>query len=196
MKEEIGHKISLIYERCEAVVRRRSLPLKYRRELNDPIHQEILAVLSDFAEGDRYSNIDILIGGKRRNDPIAAWYTEVDLPLFEAHVSSKKKRTIRANAEIVGNVMGPVTMVRHLSETGGTITEIEDASYRTGVFEAVGPYRQLYVLQVIRFWVELLSQLHDLARAKGLEIPHFLEIFAIFYNDDLYFKTRRTWDKL
>jgi len=30
----------------------------------------------------------------------------------------------------------------------------------------------------------------------GEDIPHFGEIFAIFYNDDSYLKTRKTWDKL
>jgi hypothetical protein len=67
----------------------------------------------------------------------------------------------------------------------------------TGINEAVAPYRQLYVVQVIRYWTELLSSLQYKAMETGSqEIPFFSEIFAPFYNDDSYIRTRKTWDKL
>jgi len=83
-----------------------------------------------------------------------------------------------------------------LSETGDEITDLDEASHMTGVYEAVAPYRQLYVMQVIRYWVELLGSLQDETMKAGCEdIPHFGEIFALFYNDDSYIRTRKTWDK-
>jgi len=86
--------------------------------------------------------------------------------------------------------------VLHMSETGEEITDLEQASHMTGMYKAVAPYRQLYVLQVIRYWVELLSSLHDGAMKTGSQdIPSFSEIFAPFYNDDSYIRTRKTWDK-
>jgi hypothetical protein len=67
----------------------------------------------------------------------------------------------------------------------------------TGINEAVAPYRRLYVVQVIRYWTELLSSLEYKAMETGSqEIPFFREIFAPFYNDDSYVRTRTTWDKL
>jgi hypothetical protein len=122
----------------------------------------------------------------------------VDLPIFEAHVKPQKKAVIQHNAATVAELLGPFMMVRHTAETGRDITDLEEASYRTGVYEAVAPYRQLFVLQIIRYWVELLYALEHLARnaTRNEDIPFFGEIFARFYNPDSYFKTRKTWERL
>ena len=45
------------------------------------------------------------------------------------------------------------------SETGEGLYEAIDASRETGMWEAVAPYRQLYMLQIIRFFVEILVEL-------------------------------------
>ena len=85
--------------------------------------------------------------------------------------------------------------VYFISETGEEITEFEDASYRTGMFEAVAPFRQLFILQIIRYWVELLWELSSIAQRKGQQdIPYMGEVFGGFYNSDSYFKTRKTWN--
>lgn len=194
MKDGIGHDISLIYERSISVIARRTISMKFLPHLNDPIHQAIVTILSEFAKGDRYSNIDLLVGGKRQSDPIASWHTQVDGPLFEKRVSTKKKEMICQNAGAVAALLGAHSMVLHTSETGDLITDLEDASFRTGMFEAVAPYRQLYVLQVIRYFTEILLSLHDLTRDN--DIPHFSEIFALFYNDDGYMRSRKTWEAL
>ena len=87
--------------------------------------------------------------------------------------------------------------VLHTSETGAEITDVEEASQMTGIFEAVAPYRQLYVVQVIRYWAELLSSLQYRAMESGSEeIPFFSEIFAPFYNHDSFIRSRKNWDKL
>jgi hypothetical protein len=194
MKDEICHDISLIYKRSTSVIARRTLSMEFLPNLNDPIHQAIIGILSEFAKGDRYSNIDLLVGGKRQSDPIASWHTQVDQPLFEKHVSAKKKETIRQNANIVAAMLGANSMVVHTSENGDPITDLEDCSYRTGVFETVAPYRQLYVLQVIRYFTEVLLSLHY--QARDGDIPSFSEVFALFYNDDRYMRSRKTWEAL
>jgi hypothetical protein len=62
------------------------------------------------------------------------------------------------------------------------------------MYEAVAPYRQLYVLQIIRYWVELLYSLEDITMKGGSQgIPAFGDIFAPFYNPDRYMRTRKTW---
>ena len=94
-------------------------------------------------------------------------------------------------------MIGPYAYIQHISETGDEIYDAEEASHRTGVYEAVAPYRQLYVLQVIRFWAELIRELQYLAMSVGKEeIPFFGEIFCMFENDDSYFLTRKTWNSI
>lgn len=72
MKNEIGHKILVIYEKSLNVISKHSIEMKFLPSLNDPIHLAILKILSDFAQGDRYSNIDLVVGSRRQSDPIAA----------------------------------------------------------------------------------------------------------------------------
>ena len=101
MKRDIGHRIELLYKRTKLVVQRRSLTLRFQQQIDDPIDLAILSVLNDFALGDRYANIDLLIGASRVANPVAAWFTKVDQPLFDRHVSSKRKQRIEANARVI-----------------------------------------------------------------------------------------------
>lgn len=192
LKNEIGHNLSLLQEKAAQLIARRNLGIQAP---SNPVHNTIVRLLSEFAEGDRYSNINFLVGAKRQADPMAAWFIEVDLPLFESAVPQKRKLQIASNARVVAQLTGSITHVLHTSETGSEITDVEEASYRTGVFKAVASRRQLCVLQVIRFWSELISELGHLAQAIGREeIPFFGELFGAFCNDDAYMKTRKTWD--
>lgn len=197
MTKEIGHKIGVIYNKSQAVISKRSITMQFLSNLDDPIHQAILRILAEFAQGDRYSNIDLLVGSKRQSDPIASWFKEVDMPLYDTRVSKKKKETIHGNAAVIAAMLSPHAIVVHTSEAGGDINNIEDASLRTGMQKAVAPYRQLYVLHVIRYWVELLFSLQYTAMQTGsADIPFFSEVFASFYNDDFYIRTRKTWDTI
>lgn len=197
MKHQIGHKLELLYDRSQEVVHRRSIRLRLTQNLSDPVQAAIISVLHDFAEGDRYSNIDVLVGGTPSSDPIARWFNEVDSPLYASRVSKRKKEQIAHNARIGARLLGAFSMVIHTSETGDSISDFEEGSWRTGMWEAVAPYRQLAVLQIIRYWAELIGELGHIAQAVASEdIPYFSEVFAIFYNEDSYLRTRKTWEKL
>lgn len=191
MKKEIGHQISLIYEKTESIVAKRDLKLSFLNNLQDPIHVSILSALSRFAEGDRYSNINLLVGSAVPRDPIALWHETVDKPIFVQRVTQQRKQQILNNAAKLAEAMTGWSAVIHIAETGETISSFEEASVRTGVYEALAPYRQLYVMQVIRYWVEVLMCLHD--KASASDLPHFGDIFAVFYNDDSYILRRKTW---
>jgi len=197
LKNDIGHKINVLYEKSIEVKKKRNISLRFLDNLDSEIHQNILNVISDFAIGDRYSNINILVNSKQQSDPVANWYTNVDKLLYELRVKDRKKQQIAHNARLISQMTGHFTMVRHTSEAGDMITDVEDASARTGIQEAVAPYRQLYVIHIIRFWVELLGKLQYEAMSVNNEnIPFFSEIFGGFYNADSYIRTRKIWDTI
>lgn len=196
LKKDIGHKLKVLYEKSQSLIARRSIRLRFTKDLSDPIHQAILNVLHNFAEGDRYSNINLLVGSRTTVDPIALWFNQVDLPLYEVRVPKWKKEAIAQNPSIAAHLLEPYTSVLHTSETGTEITDLETASHQTGIFAAVAPHRQLSVLQIIRYWVELLGKLELIAQSQpGEDIPFFGEVFVLFYNDDVYMRTRKTWEK-
>jgi hypothetical protein len=90
----------------------------------------------------------------------------VDEPLYDLRVSERQKEKIRRNARIIDRLSGSFMMVRHTGEDRAEINSIEDASFRAGKSEVVAKYRQLYVVQIIRYWVELLVSLAGIAREK------------------------------
>src|SRR5256885_10360503 len=51
--KKIGHDISHIYAESMGIVQKRSVSLKFLKNLDGAIHQNILTILSDFACGDR-----------------------------------------------------------------------------------------------------------------------------------------------
>lgn len=195
LKNKIGHKIMLLHERGAEIAQRRNMQFSYLSVLNHPLHLSILHILNDYALGDRYSNINVLAGARQQNDPIAAWFTNVDLYIFNNMVTARCKQVIERNAAYVAHQFGDSSTVYHTAETGDLITDLGEASYRTGVFESVAAYRQLFVLQVIRYWVELLRDLGCQAQHLGhLDVPFFGELFCGFNNPDTYLRSRKTWN--
>lgn len=196
VQHQIGHDLQLLYTKSKDVVNHYSITFCFLNNIDGHLHQEILRILSAFAKGDRYSNINFLVTQTRDSDPIFDWYNSVDNALYDLRVSDKKKKTIETNAEIIDRMTSTFTMVRHSSESRNEINSVRDANYSTGMTEAISKYRQLYLLQIIRYWVELLGDLQYRASSiNNEEIPYFSEIFAIFYNDDKYFRTRKTFEK-
>lgn len=197
MKRNIGHDIDLIYDKSIEIIGTRAFKFEFLSNLDTDVHRNILKVLTEFAKGDRYSNINILVNSKQKGDPIQKWYETVDKVLFERCISSKKKERILRNAEFIHLKIQSCTYVNFLSEEGRSIESVKEASLRTGLQEAIASYRQLYVLQIIRFWVELICCLQHEAMKLGKEdIPYMSEVFGLFYNSDSYIKTRKTWDTI
>ena len=196
MKKEIGHDLELLYKKSQEIKSNKSIELYTLQNIDGEIHQNILRILSSFAKGDRYSNINLLTNGKQQSDPVLSWAEAVDQLLYDEKVSARKKQKIEDNARLIHNMTNHFTMVRHTSETGSEINDVFEGSLRGGIFEAVAPLRQLYILQIIRYWVEFIRILQYKAMEMGAQdIPFFTDIFAPFFNDDKYLKTRKTWDK-
>jgi hypothetical protein len=194
LKSKIGHKLELLQSRSAEIIERREISFQFLDRLEHPIHCAIRKVLHNYAEGDRYSNINLLVGAKQQSDPIATWHSSVDMYIFENLISERRKDQIRKNANIIEAMMSGTGIIFHTAETGETIRSFKDGSFRAGMFKAVAPHRQLYVLQIIRYWVELLWELGSKAQTLGQqEIPFFGEIFGGFYNDDAFFKSRKVW---
>ncbi len=103
--EKIRHNIAVIYGKSTSIIVERSISMKFLQNLDDPIHQGILSVLSEFARGDRYSNINLLVGSGRQNDPIAFWFNQVDRPLYETRVAKRRKSRIQENAVAVASIL-------------------------------------------------------------------------------------------
>ena len=194
-----GHRILSLFSVSQNIVKEQNISFRHHCDLQDAIHQSVLTVLDHFAESKgRYANINILLGKEpEENDCVQQWHQTVDMPLYQKCVTPRKKEKIERNAQAIGTVLNSFSLTYFLSEDDAEVTSAVDASRRTGVWEAVAPYRQLYVLQIIRYLSELLIELGYKAYSVNPEnIPFFSEIFGLFCNSDSYFRTRKTWDTL
>ena len=193
MKNEIGHDIIKLYELILEFKNKHDIKYDFLQDLDKPIYQSILNVLSRFAKGDRYANIDLLINNRSYDDPISVWYKDVDLVIFQEKISDKKKEKIKMDASLVHYLTSNFVMLRHTGEDGKDINTAFEGSLRTGINDAVAPYRQLYVFHIIRFFVESLNMVESVFNHQNFfEIPYFKDFFRVFYNDDAYMKGRKT----
>jgi len=121
----------------------------------------------------------------------------VEVYIFTYNVSNKKKQEIKNNANMAQGFLGNVSSVSYIDERGLFLRDIGESSYRTGVAKANLMYRQLYVAQIIRYWVEIHRGLQYKAfNNRQQDIPFFSEVLALYYNDDRYLKTRKNFERL
>ena len=193
LKNVFRHDIIKLYELILEFKNKHDIKYDFLQDLDKPIYQSILNVLSRFAKGDRYANIDLLINNRSYDDPISVWYKDVDLVIFQEKISDKKKEKIKMDASLVHYLTSNFVMLRHTGEDGKDINTAFEGSLRTGINDAVAPYRQLYVFHIIRFFVESLNMVESVFNHQNFfEIPYFKDFFRVFYNDDAYMKGRKT----
>jgi len=195
LKYDIGHDLEKLYEKSKDILNDYDIKFYFSNKVDSPLHSKILAILSDFAKGDRYSNINYIVNSRFQSDPIQKWYKDVDIQLFEEKVSQRKKDKIRNDAKI-GSQLNSIVQVIYLSESRDSIDDIESLIHSSEMHKAISKYRQLYVLQLIRYWVEILIILqNESLKINSQEIPHFKEIFMPFYLADKHCLTIKTYDK-
>ncbi|RXM39635.1 hypothetical protein BOQ62_10710 [Chryseobacterium sp. CH21] len=197
LRNDIGHDIEKLYDFSKEIVTRNNVKFSYLENLDTGIYPKILKILSKFAKGDRYTNIDFLTNDRYQSSPIADWYNEIEVYIFQNNVSEKKKEKIQRDADLAKLLLGNSSSTFYIDETGTPLEDIGISSFRTGMAEVNTIYRQLYMAQIIRYWVEILSELQNKAHSeKNRDIPFLSEVFTLYYNDDNYLKTRRNFEKI
>lgn len=193
LKKVFNHDILKLYQLILEFKNANNIEYSFLQDLDKPIYQSILKILSRFGKGDRYANIDLLVDEINYEDPISVWYREVDLVLFRDKIPESKKKKIEMDAALMHSLTSDFVMIAHTGEDGEEINEVFEGSLRTGINTAVAPYRQLYIFHIIRFFVESLHEIECIVNRKQLfDVPYFIDIFRVFNNEDSYFKNRKT----
>ncbi len=194
--KNIGHDLSVINKNCHEIKNHRNIEHIFLNKLDAEIHCRILNILTKYAKGDRYSNIDFLSNNTKSSDSVKEWYKNVDMYIFENFVTDRYKKKILTNAIQMHDMLASYSTVAHLGVDGESIDNIFEASKRAGICEIVAPYRQISVIDIVRFYSELLIKLgHQACMLEKQEIPTFSEIFAIFVNENSMLRHRKTFEK-
>jgi hypothetical protein len=194
LKNEYGHDIKILLEKIDKTAESQNKP--YRLPCS-PIHQGIIQTLSEFAKKTRYYNLDYLTSENyalKSDDPLNAWYNNVIVPILKLHYNKSQRAKHIQNATTIDSMMNGCASVIHHAEDGSFINNVFVASLDATKAEFAIPYSRMYIMQIMRFISLVFSDLSFSAmELSNKEIPYFSEFFAIFNNDDSYFKRRKTW---
>lgn len=190
-----GHDLAGLIGEVRAITALRSdLGLRYPYP-DDPIIAEIISVLSEFATATRYFNLDLLIGGKSKQmqDPLAAWATRVGPLITAKHYRPSKAAADQARAKVFGALMENHSSVHFTAEDGAPITSFEGMLVHSSRTEILQKWGQFHCFRLVRHLAEVLTNLGTEAWQENLDLPYFNDFFRVFYNDDSYVKSRKTW---
>jgi hypothetical protein len=195
LRTRFGHDIRKLIEKADEISQRRRPGDQYERCPRSPITEGIIDTLTDFANGTRYYNLDLLNKNKSSlTDPIRQWYERVGKLILNKHYNPRQKAKHSAEAAMVNALMDNVAFVMQTTETGDLIDSLSQGFLHSKETAVMRRYSRMYAMQINRFLATLLSDMgREAYKYRYGFIPHMGDFFAIFRNDDRYFLNRETW---
>lgn len=189
-----GHDLRTLLVKVDAIAMRHNLSDDWGRLPHSKIHDGIIDTLTNFATNvTRYYNLDLVTDSAKEDDPIKTWFEKVSLPVLEKHYTERSREHHTEHALLMEELLGDYAKIRFQNELGDEVDSIFDGSMLASMTESAIPFTRMYVMQICRFLGLLLSELGRAAMPDFKEIPYFNDFFKIYYNDDKYFKGRKTW---
>ena len=192
----IGHDLTSLMSKCEAIGTSLATHRDYGVRPNDPIHSGIEEVLSLFATKLRYYNLNHLVGtAQDQRDPLALWWEKVATPICERHYSQRQRRKDETRAALFERMLGDNSVVLHSTEAGEPINDIHTFFSHGRATRVVQKYGRFYTLQIVRWLSSIMFELSHLgAYEKRIEaLLGFNEPFGMFLNGDKYLRGRKAW---
>ena len=191
---QFGHGITGLVDAVRTIESARALKLPFEFP-DDQIVAEIVAVLNDFAEATRYYNLDVLVGGRSQalSDPLAAWSDRVGTLIFARHYKPARRGADERRAAHFGALLQPVMSVQFISETGASISSVEEMLLQSSKTALLQKWGQFHSFRLVRYLANFLNQLGNLGYSKQFDMPVYSDFFRIFNNDDAYAKSVKTW---
>lgn len=196
---KFGHNLKEIVDKVEVIASQRRIQSGYK-PLEFEICGNIIKHLSSFSAANigRYANFSVMSEGSSTNsfEPISKWWQLVGEPVLNKHFRGTRRETIaKRNAQVMEAALGQITLVRHTSENGDPIRNLEIASFRTAENEIFQKYGRYYSFTLVRWLSEIFR---ELTRVRGYQeggelwFGHY-ELFNSFTVDDQFGLTRKIW---
>lgn len=196
---DFGHDLIRLVDHASKVQSAHDIKLHYRKPTSE-ITNQILICLDAFADAKRgrYANFAPLGNPNITQDfePIRIWWTEVASRILKEHYYGKlAQRRVEANAAVIDSLIGEVTLVRHINESGQFMNDVYSASRRTGESALVQKFGRYYSLSIVRYLSEIFK---EMSYKGGYEMKlnvifGLYEYFNCYVVDDYYLKNRKIW---
>ena len=188
-----GHNITELYDECVkiSIIHGGQLP---SRSSIDSTNQELLGLLSDFAQTTRYHNLNALSAQQNRKDPIEHW-SEIILSILKQDVTERQRDKILGQAKMVANAISDISItIMHGLDKRPLSTE--EALTLPGLHDQAVKYAVLRMITILSPIRDLISTLSHLAYGLGIPQPPFpqmQEFLEWIWNDRQYVLRKKKW---
>jgi len=188
-----GHNIIELYDECVKISISNSVSLPDRDLLNNT-SQEILVLLSDFAQTTRYHNLDSLSAQQTGKDPLEHW-GEVIILILKQDVTKRQRDKVLGQAKMVASVIDDKTITTMQGLNKQSLTT-EEALALPGLHDQAVKYAVLHIINMLSPFRDLISTLSHLSYGLGVSQPPFpqmQEFLEWIWNDRQYVLRKRKW---
>ena len=198
MVVRFGHDLLKLVEQVTKICKKRELRLKYPQP-NNEISKRILICLNSFADArrGRYANFSSLGNPNLYNEePVGKWWNEIAEKILQTHYYDKSiQKRVEANAEVIDEIMSPISLVMFTNEQGQMMQNIKSAAIRTEQSKIVQKFGRYYTLIIARWLSQVLSEMaHTACYHCNITAFHGInEYFYTYIVDDSFLKSRKIW---
>ncbi|MDT8385196.1 MAG: hypothetical protein RRB22_12350 [Gammaproteobacteria bacterium] len=188
-----GHNITDLYDECVKISNTYSGNLPSRNSL-DNINQELIGLLSDFAQTTRYHNLDALSAQQSGKDPLEHW-GEIILLILGQDVPEKQRNKILGEAKLIADAISAISItIMHGLDKQPLSTE--EALALPGLHDQAvkfAVYRIICILSPLRDLISTLShEAYDLGLAEP-PFPQMQEFLDWVWDDRQYVLRKKKW---
>ena len=188
-----GHNIIELYDECVKISINNGVSLPGRSSLNN-INQELLVLLSDFAQTTRCHNLDALSAQQTGRDPLEHW-GEIMLLILKQDATQRQRDKILGQAKMVANAIGDIsiTIMQGLNKQPLTT---EEALALPGLHDQAVKYAVLHLINMLSPIRDLISALSHLAYSLGVSqspFPQMQEFLEWIWDDRQYVLRKKKW---
>ena len=195
----LGHCLSESYQRCKKIRESYQLPDDFAWNEEGSPGARFLDILSEFASGSRYYNLDQIVGEDHHKEPIKAWIALQTKIGLESLSGKRLEKFNQAALDFCDN-MGAHGHTRSVDGESRLFSEhiflnkLLIASSGHCVWELLRVIRPLYY--VIE---ELVAEIHSMEMVQGIEsptVPHLEEYFVFLLASRRTAIRRKKWQLL
>ncbi|MBE0370998.1 hypothetical protein PAUR_b1151 [Pseudoalteromonas aurantia 208] len=185
-----GHNICELYSTCGELAKKHRVHIEM---IPNDVQNDMLLVLSDFAKGSRYYNLDELTSQNNNKDPIAQWLSVIQYHIWGLRSDVREK--LQEDALKYGDVSH-----WYQNLNGEWITDIdfyyfftatEKASYHVSwsIISLLRPFYYLLQAQTIK----LHDMQNSLPEKVPEDLPHMYEFFSFLLENKSSVLRKKQW---
>ena len=195
----MGHCLSESYQRCKKIGKSYQLPDDFAWSEEGSPGSQFLDILSEFASGSRYYNLDQIVGEDHHKEPIKAWIA-IQKKIGLESLSGKRLEKANQTALDFCENMGAYGYTRSVD---GEYRLFSEHIFLNNLLIAASGHCVWELLRVIRplYYVikELVADIHSMEISQGIEpltVPYLEEYFVFLLAKRRTAIRRKKWQSL